>query len=143
MKPVLFACLAVLLYSSQNVILEQKLAKYHTVTILVYFYIVMLPVTLGWIAGLKITKQPFVAPSGIAILIALGVGLVYFFADFFFVGAYTSGGSVFSVTTIVIMLPVFASVIKYFWVGGLPNLYQIAGYILAFFAVFLVTKGSV
>jgi len=142
MKPVIFACLALMFYAVQNVFLEQKLAKYSTFSILLYMYLVMLPLVLICLAALRIKKQPILTPSGIAIGITLGCGLLYFFADYFYVGAYTSGGSVLMVTTIVIMFPIFASIVKYFWTGGLPNFYQVAGYILAFFAVLLVAKGT-
>ncbi len=142
MKPVMYACLAMVLYSLQNVILEQKLAKYTNASLLFYFYIVMLPLTLALILSLRVTKQPIIWPSGTAILIAIGVGAIYFFADYCFIGAYTNGGSLIMVMTIAMLFPVFASVIKYFWVGRLPNFYQIISYFFAAVSIILLIKGN-
>ena len=45
--------------------------------------------------------------------------------------------------TILILTPVFSSVVKYVYTGGaLPNGHQVAGYVLAAAAVYLVSKGS-
>lgn len=142
MKPVIYALLALILYAFQNVLLEQKLSKYSTVAIMVYFYITLLPLALVSLFYLKVSGQTVLAPSGVTILAAILIGSLYFFADYFYIGAYTSGGSVLTVTSIVIMFPVFASVIKYFWTGGVPNAYQVFGYLLAVAAVLLISKGS-
>jgi len=142
MKPAIYAVVALFLYATQNVVLEQKFNGYSTVTILLCMYAVMLPAALIQFGYMHVSGQAIVAPNGMMILVALGVGLVYYFADYFFIGAYTQGGSVTTITTIVIMLPVFASIVKFFWVGGLPNGYQIGGYALAVGSVFLIIKGS-
>lgn len=141
MKPVVYALFALFLYATQNVVIEQKLAKFEVSSVLIYFYIIMLPLAVIRLAQLKLSGQ-VVTPSGTAILIALIVGVVYFFADYFFLGAYNAGGSLMTVSTIIIMFPIFASIIKYLWVGGLPNMYQVTGYILAMFAIIFVIKGS-
>lgn len=142
MKSILFALLALFLFAVQNVILEQKLAKYTAETLLVYFYLIMLPLAFLLLAYARITNQTIEPPFGNAVLIVLGTGLILFLANFFYINAYTSGGNLLTITTIVILFPVFASVIKFAWVGGLPNLYQIGGYILAVAAVFLTIKGN-
>ncbi len=142
MKPVIYAVVALFLYATQNVVLEQKFSGYSTVTILLCLYAVMLPTALIQLGFMHASGQTITAPNGVMIIVALGVGLVYYFADYFFVGAYTHGGSVTTITTIVIMLPVFASIVKFFWVGGLPNGYQIGGYMLAVGSIFLIIKGS-
>lgn len=141
-KPVIYALLAMMLYATQNVVLEQKLSKYHTIALLVYFYGVLLPVSAIVLMTLKITGQNPAMPSGNGIIIAILAGLIYFFADYFFIGAYTNGGDLLTITSIVVMFPVFASIVKYFWVGGLPNTYQVAGYFLAVLSVVFVNKGS-
>ena len=142
MKPILYACAAMILYAFQNVILEQKLAKYTTAPILFYFYLAMLPLAVILVIFLRASEQTLVWPSGIAIAITLGVGIVYFFADYCFISAYTSGGNVMTVMIMVMMFPVFASIVKYFWVGALPNHYQIASYLFAVVSVLLLAKGN-
>lgn len=141
-KPVVFAVLALIFYAFQNVILEQKLSKYSTFAMLTYFYLAVFPLALAGLGYMKITKQPIIAPSGRMIVLVYVVGLIYFFADSLYIGAYTHGGSALVVSTIVVLFPVMVSVVRHFWVGGWPNYYQIAGYILATLAVFLVVKGN-
>jgi len=142
MKIVLFAAMAVFLYALQNVLLEQKLANFNTAPILVYVYTAAFPLALVRFGYLKATGQSIRVPSGMALAIALLAGVMLFFADLLYVGAYTSGGNLMTITTIVVLFPAFASLIRYFWVGGLPNRYQAAGYILAALAVLLVAKGN-
>jgi drug/metabolite transporter (DMT)-like permease len=143
MKPVIYVLLAAIIYAFQNVLFEQKLAKYNTIVLLVYFYVTLLPLALISLSYLKISGQTIVAPSGITILGVILIGSLYFFADYFYIGAYTNGGTVLTVTSIMIMFPVFASAIKYFMTGGsFPNIYLIIGYLLAAVSVLFVAKGS-
>lgn len=142
MKPVAFALAAVFLYAVHNAILEQKLAKYSTAALLVCFYSVMLPLALMRLYHLKYTGQEVAFPMGTVLALALILGAVYFIAEYCFVAAYTHQGSLMMISTIVIMFPVFASLIKFVWVRELPNAYQVTGYILAAGAVLLITKGS-
>ena len=143
MKPAWMAVVAMVIYAFQNVVMEQKFgSKYSIFPLLVYIYLAMLPLALGGWAYLRMTGQPVVQPSGSMIILTILVGLAYFIADSFYLGAYTGGGDVLTVTARVVMIPVLASAIKYFWTGGLPNLYQVIGYILAVAAVIMVAKGS-
>lgn len=142
MKSVLYACAAMVLYAIQNVTIEQRLAKYSTVSILFYFYLVMFPMAAILVSYMKVSGQQLAWPSGNAITLVLGVGVAYFFADYCFVSAYTSGGSIMTVMILAMMFPVFASIIKYFWVGGLPNFYQIASYLVAVVSILLLIKGG-
>ncbi len=142
MKSVLYACAAMVLYAIQNVTIEQKLAKYSAVSILFYFYLVMLPMAVITVSYMKVSGQQLAWPSGSAITLVLGVGIAYFFADFFFVSAYTSGGSVMMVMTVAMMFPVFASIVKFFWTGTLPNFYHVASYLVAVVSILLLIKGN-
>ncbi|TRZ64401.1 MAG: hypothetical protein D4Q79_01570 [Spirochaetia bacterium] len=142
MKPVLYACAAMFLYAFQNVTIEQKLAKYATASILLYFYLAMLPMAAILAFSMKASGQQSVWPSGNAITLVLSVGVAYFFADYFFISAYTSGGSVATIMTTTMLFPVFASIVKFFWVGVLPNCYQIASYLFAVVSILLLIKGN-
>lgn len=127
MKPVVFACCSMVFYAFQNVLLEQKLSRYSTVVILLFFYSSLFPVALAAFFIFKASGQQVVAPSGTMIYVTIGIGALYFVADFFYVGAYTGGGNLFTVATIVALFPAFASVMKYFWTGVLPNRYHAIG----------------
>ena len=143
MKPVVFVLSAVILYAFANVVLEQKLAKYNTASVLIYTYLVMLPLAIAFARYPKMMGQEIIAPSGIGIWIALGTGLVWFWADYLYVAAYTNKGSLITITTILVMIPVLASVFRFYWIGGLPNRYHVVGYLLAAGAVLLVAMGNV
>ena len=143
MKPVIFTCIALVIYALQSVVLEQKLAKFSTGVILSYCYPVMFLFALLLIGSMRYNNQTIVSPSGTDLMITIGMAIGWIIADAFFLGAYEVGGSLITITTIIIMFPVFASVIKYLWVGGLPNSYQIGGYVLAVLAVLLVSKGNI
>lgn len=142
-RPVVFAFLAMWLYALTNVILEVKLSKYTTMGLLLFWYFTLLPLALAGIGYMRLTGQTIVLPDRTDALIAIGVAAVFFFADYFYIGAYTSGGSLLAITTLVILFPVIAQFIKYLWVGGDVNLYHLFGYVLAAIAVFLIGKGSV
>lgn len=144
MKAALYAAIAVTLYSFMNVALEQKLAKYNASAVLILCYTVMFPLAIARWGQLRITDGPIAFPVGTLLVLTLAFGAVYFFADFFYISAFTAAsGSVMTVTTILMLTPVTSSIVKYFYTGGtLPNSYQVAGYILAVAAVYLVSKGS-
>jgi hypothetical protein len=72
----------------------------------------------------------------------IAVGALFFVADLFYVGAYTNGGSLLAITTLVVLFPAIAQLIKFTWVGGRMNYYYLVGYILAALAVILIGKGS-
>lgn len=105
----------------------------------------MVPMLMLVILGRVVTKNSdpsFDFPAGNDLLILFGIGLIFFAADYFYIGAYTNGGDLATVTCIVALLPVVASVFKFAWTQSLPNAYQASGFVLAFIAVLLVSKGS-
>lgn len=141
-KPVVMAFCALVLYAFTNVALEQKLSKYSVFSLMTYFYLIMLPLSVGGWIFLKSTDKAVEAPSGWMVALTMIVAVAYFAADSCFVGAYTHGGDLFTISSIVVLFPALATLVRYFWVGGRPNIYQITGYILAAVAVLLVAKGS-
>lgn len=143
MKPVLSAVVAMVLYAIANVVMEHKLSKFNTVALLTCWESVMLALALVALGYQKIAGQPLGMPTGGLLLLTLGMGVIYFAADFMYIGAYTGGGSLLTVTAIVIMFPALAVAIKYLWAGGgLPNGYQVASYTCGALAVLLAVKGS-
>ncbi|KKT95073.1 MAG: hypothetical protein UW97_C0029G0002 [Parcubacteria group bacterium GW2011_GWA2_45_15] len=144
MRGAIYATIAVVLFSFLNVALEQKLMKYNAAALMVCFYAVMVPLAFTRVGFVRITEGSVAFPTGTLLIIAFVFGVVYFFADFSYISAFTAAGaSVMTVTTILMMTPVFSSLVKYFYTGGgLPNSYQIAGYILAVVAILLVSKGG-
>ena len=141
-RPVLYAFAAMCLYALQNVFLEVKLSKYSTMGLLLYWYFTLAPLALTGLGYLYLMGHKVILPSGSDSTIAIGVGVMFFFADLFYVGAYTSGGSLLAITTLVVLFPAIAQLIKFAWVGGSLNYYHLAGYILAALAIILISKGT-
>lgn len=142
-RPIVYAFVAMWLYGLQNVIIEVKLAKYTTMALLLFWYFAMVPLALAGLGYMYFTGQSIAIPNRTDAVIATAVAVMFFFADFFYVGAYTNGGSVLVVTTMVVLFPAIAQLIKFLWVGGSWNYYHIFGYLFAALAVILISKGSV
>jgi len=142
MKPVIYACLAVLFYALGNVITEQKLKSYTQFGTMAFCYIPMIVFTLGALGWMKFQRQPVVLPSGNALYFAGLIAIVFFLADTFFFSAYTNNADSFTVSAIALMFPAAASLMKYFWTGQTPNRYHVAAYVVAVAAVVLAERGN-
>ena len=142
-RPVIYAFLAMWLYALQNVIIEVKLSKYTTMALLLYWYLTLAPLAVASLWYMYITGQSIIMPNRNDAMIAIAVGLMFFCADFFYIGAYTNGGSLLTVTTLVVMFPAIAQLIKFAWIGGSLNYYHMFGYLLAAIAVILIGRGSI
>ncbi|MDP2651754.1 MAG: EamA family transporter [bacterium] len=141
-KPIIFSLLAAVFYAATNVVLEQKFAKFNVLTLMcVYLWPILICAVVGrWLT--KSSDPSFDFPVGLNLAILVVLGLIWTAADYFYIGAFTNGGSLLTITSIMMMFPVFASLFKFLWVGGLPNMWQVSGYFLAAGAVFLVSKGG-
>lgn len=138
----MLALAAMMLFAAQNIIIERKLSGVLTAALLTCFYTVTLSLAvLRWI-HLRATDASIMFPSGTTLALSLAAGLMLFFGDYCYFGAYTTGGSAASITTIGIMLPIFVSLGTFLLTRSTPNGYQILGYVFAVAAVFLVAKGS-
>ena len=141
-KPVIFSLLALMCYSVTNVILEQKFSKFNNLTLMCVYMVPILVVAFIGRTIVKTSDSAFNFPVGQDLLLLVAIGVIFAAADYFYIGAYTNGGDLGTITCIIAMLPVVASIMKFVWTQSLPNGYQMAGYVLAFLAVLLVSKGS-
>ena len=142
MKQVIYACLAVVLYALGNVITEQRLKPFTQFGIMAYCYVPMVFMTFGALAFLKVRGNSISFPSGDALYVAGLIAVVFFLADTFFFSAYTSNADAFTVSSIALMFPAAASLMKYLWTGSVPNRYHFAAYAVAIAAVVLAEKGN-
>jgi drug/metabolite transporter (DMT)-like permease len=142
MKQVIYACIAVLFYALGNVITEQKLKPYTQFAIMSFCYLPMLIMTIGALALMKSRGQTIAFPEGEAIYVAGLIAIVFFIADGFFFSAYTNNADAFTVSSIAVMFPTVASLMKFVWTGQLPNRYHIAAYLVAVVAVVLSERGN-
>jgi drug/metabolite transporter (DMT)-like permease len=143
MKPILFTLVATGCYAVCNVLLEVKFSKLNALTLMILYASVIGISAFGVRQLVKSDDPSFNFPSGTFLLLALGLGLIYATGDWFFVSAYNKGGDVITITSITVLIPVVASLIKFGMTKSLPNLWQVSGYVLAAGAVVLVAKGSV
>jgi drug/metabolite transporter (DMT)-like permease len=142
MKLIIFALIGVVLYAIQNTLIDVKLKGYSTVGILLRFYIVLLPLALGLFLYQKIAGQPLVIPSGDALKVLAAIAVMFFVADFFYIGAYTSGGNVVVVTILLVLMPVLGALMKYVWVKEVPTPYHLASFVCATLAVVFIAVGN-
>jgi len=142
-RPIFYAFISIWLYAAQNVVIEMRLAKYTTMSLMLYWYVTMAPLALAGLLYMRIKGQAVAMPSGTDAILAVMVGVMFFLADMFYIGAYTNGGSLLAVTTLVVLFPAAAQLIKFILAGSRPNYYHLAGYILAALAVILISKGSI
>ena len=145
MKPVIFSIFAMVFYAVSNVLLESKLSKYNTFTLMISYLSVILFIS---ILGRFLIKTNdgliFEFPTGWQLLLVIALGVIMFAADAFYIGAYTVGrGSIMTITCITVMFPVFAALIKFVINRDLPNMWQISGFALAAMAIMLVAKGNI
>ena len=143
MKNLLFPVLALVFYAVANVILENKLSsKLSTLTIMMFYSGITFSIALIAWSIVRTSAPEFAMPRGSLLGIAILVGVLFFFADYFFVGAYTKGISLLVITSIVALVPVLSSLIKFFVSKEIPNMWHIGGYILAFLALIMFAKGN-
>jgi drug/metabolite transporter (DMT)-like permease len=142
MKQVIYACFAVLFYALGNVITEQRLKPYTQFATMISCYLPMIVMTALALGVMKFRGQTIVFPEGSALYVAGLIAIVFFIADGFFFSAYTNNADAFTVSSIAVMFPAAASVMRFIWTGQLPNRYHIAAYIVAVIAVALSEKGN-
>jgi len=142
MKQVIYACMAVIFYALGNVITEQKLKPFTQFGTMLYCYIPMVVMTAGALFIMKSRGQLISFPKGEAFYVAGLIAIVFFVADGFFFSAYANNADAFTVSSIAVMFPAAASLMKFLWTGQLPNRYHMAAYVVAIIAVALSEKGN-
>jgi drug/metabolite transporter (DMT)-like permease len=142
MKSLMYAVIAMVLYAIQNTVIDVKLKQYSTLSLLLWFYIVLLPLAAIFLGLQKLTGQDVSLPSGNTLKLVILVATMFFIADFFFVGAYTSGGDVVAITVTISLMPVVGALIKYFWVKETLTRYHFGAIVLGLSAVVLVAIGN-
>ncbi len=142
MKPVLWALAMTVCYAASNVIIERKLASASTLPLMVFNYLVLLTMSFAVLMGRNMAAGTTAElPTGsLYAWIALWAVIVLI-ADFCFFRAYHSGGSVVLVTMLIIMIPLFAILIKAATGAGWPSSSQWAAIPFAATAIYLATRG--
>lgn len=142
MRSVIYALVGIVMYAITNTIIDVRLKQYSTVGLLISWYIVLLPLTLGLYLYQRFAGKPTTLPSGNDVWFLLAVGVVFFVADFFYIGAFTAGGNAVTITILAVLLPVIVALIKFFWIKETPTLYHLAAFVCALLAVAFIAVGT-
>ena len=142
MKSVIYAVIGLVLYAITNTIIDVRLKQYTTVSLLLGWYVVLFPLAIGLFFYTKYFGQPMVIPAGADLKMLMAVAAIFFVADFFYIGAFTNGGNVVTITILVALVPVVAGLVKYVWVKDVPTRYHLVGFVLALLAVACVAVGN-
>src|SRR3989344_1295123 len=127
MSKTLLAVTAVLGFASWNVIIESKLAKLPPFTLLALVSIgqVFIPLAIAWYRKDQIVPSENQAWWIVICWVILTVANTLYFL------AYQRGLSAVAVTTIVILMPVFATAINFILRTGSLSIKQAASFVLA------------
>jgi|GEM_PF-6462723 drug/metabolite transporter (DMT)-like permease len=143
MKPTIYVLLAISFFAIQNIKLETRLSECHPVILALAINTTALAIAIFHLSankglGLDMTGPTLASTLPTIILVAT----VTYIGQFFFLSAYTSGGKATVITTIILLLPVLVSIIKYLTAKELPSTYHIIGYTLAVASVIFLSKGN-
>ncbi len=140
MKPVLFAIAAIVFYAAENVFIERKLANVSPAALMVLLSLQVVLLGIPFLLLQRHAGDGFAMPQAGQWRFVLVCGALLACADFCYFSAYKNGGEIMKITTIAILLPVAASVVKFLMGGGMPSLTQLAGWAFAAVGVVLVSK---
>lgn len=143
MKAVLFALIGIVLYAIQNTIIDVRLSHYKTAELLIGWYVMMLPLGAAYFLYQRFLGGGATIPAGTDFLIVAATAVMFFVADYFYLGAYTKyGGGVVTVTIVAVLMPVLGAALKFAWVGEKPTWYHAAAFLCAALAVVFVALGN-
>ena len=144
MNAILSAVIGIMFYGVFNVVLDYEFRNYTTPFLIAIMSTISLGFSLVWLGQMKFSGKEIVYPDCRQLwILVFFCGLALFLGDSFFLSAYKSGESIFSLTTVSIMLPLSIAIFKGLFDQAWPNLWQVAGYVLASVVVFLLARGSV
>jgi drug/metabolite transporter (DMT)-like permease len=130
------------MYGLQNAIIDVKLRQYSTVGLLIGWYLTMLPMGLLLFAYQKYSQQEVVLPPYDALKIVGAVAIMFFIADFFYIGAFTNGGDALTITILALIVPLVVAITKFVWVGEAPTKYHLVAFACAVLTVVFVAIGN-
>jgi drug/metabolite transporter (DMT)-like permease len=141
MKPVWLLALAMLCYALENYVLERFLHKNNALLTMVLLFVMMLPIAgfmlwhqWGQDTGETSRWQMYAAVAVAAVLL--------FAADWLLFESYRRKANVVEVTTIVMLMPLFAAAIKAIFEQKYPTLSHYGAWILGGLAIWLISRGK-
>ncbi len=123
--------ISVVFYAVANLILDRKLSNFSLPSLMVMWEPVMLVCGWAFWGYYRYTDQPLVTPEfGWPFVFLVIMAVTYFIADSFYVSAYTSGGSLFTITTVFLAFPPVTGLLKVITDNQYPSRAQVLGYLL-------------
>ena len=142
MKSIIYAIIGLIMYGLQNAIIDVKLKEFSVLSLLVGFYLVLLPLGLLLFAYQWFFGEKMVLPPREAMYLVAAVAAMFFVADFFYVAAFTNGGNAIAITILAALVPVVVAITKFVWVREVPTAYHVVGFTFALAAVACVALGN-
>ena len=145
----LYVLAADVCYGLLHVILGNKLDKVNTLTLMSVYVPVVLGAVLVARALTKTDDPSFSFPQGDLLILAIGIGILIFAADYCYIAAYNHHANPSVVSVLALATPVFT--VFFSWVASklfagfvftIPNMTQIAGYVLLAVGVWFLAVGS-
>jgi drug/metabolite transporter (DMT)-like permease len=116
MKSVIYALIGLVMYAITNTIIDVRLKQYSTPSLLVGWYLVLLPLALGLYLYQRFAGRPTALP--------------------------TVGGNAITITILAVLLPVVVALIKFVWVKEVPTPYHLAAFACALLAIVFIAVGN-
>lgn len=140
MIAVWFALSSLFLAAIGNVIIERKLAHISPLVFMLLTDFGLTILVFCIIMFCRVSGAHFIGPQGNEYWFLAAWIVVSFFSGFFFLSAYHKGASLMMMTTMVMLLPVFAALIKIGIGGSTPSLREIVAWVFATIAVLLASR---
>ena len=107
------------IYGVQNAIMEYEFGqRFSPIVILTIAWAIMLAMNLARIGASNYTGEELSWPTGGIIWFFIINGVLWYFADMFYVSAYSAGGKVETVTMIMMAFPAMAILAKFIYSHG-------------------------
>ncbi len=149
MKAIVYAVLAPTVYALGSVLIEHRFSKNNNLTVMLVYLPIMLICAFAFREMTKTASPTYFFPQGKDLWWLIGLGVIFFTADFFYIGAYTNGGDITTIALITLCFPVLVSLMKLAgskFIEGMhhtaPNSWQLLGYGFMILAVLCIIKGA-
>lgn len=138
MNPIIFIIISMVAYAIGNHLIETRCAQYAAAVTTTITSAVILCISVAiWVYQWKYTSHTdrtnvqLVITSPVMILTLVLLGVILWAGDYFSFAGYSYGASAFTVSTMMLLVPVLVSLIDHVTKGGWPSLGLCMGYCFA------------
>jgi drug/metabolite transporter (DMT)-like permease len=128
-------------YALFSVMLEKRFSDTNALTIMIVGFGIPLTITVIARTILNDGGSSFAWPRGPNLLILCMGGVLFFFADYWYVQA-TQIGKAYVVNLVMVLMPVIALILTQCWERTVPNRFEMASYCFAMLALASILYGS-